>query len=96
MARTALLFDNVEEFKRIIQDSIKTTITELLPSLINEEKREPDYLSIIEAAQLLHLSKQTIYQNIKSIKHYKINGKLLFKKADLINYVETNGYSKNK
>ncbi len=95
MARTALLLENAEELKKIIEDSVRTAIINLLPSITKNNEREPDYLNIVETAKLLKLSKQTVYQNINTIPHYKYNGRLLFKKSELVAYIESNGNTKN-
>ncbi len=45
-------------------------------------------LSVSEAATFLVLSKQAVYRNIGKIPHYKRNGRLYFKRQELIEYVE--------
>lgn len=39
--------------------------------------------TIEEAAKYLRLKKAYLYQNIRSIKHYKVGGRLFFQKEDL-------------
>lgn len=47
-----------------------------------------ELLSISEAAAFLVLSKQAVYRNIARIPHYKRNGRLYFKRQELIEYIE--------
>jgi excisionase family DNA binding protein len=50
--------------------------------------QQPELLSISEAARFLGLSKQAVYRHIGKISHYKRNGRLYFKRQELIEYVE--------
>jgi len=48
------------------------------------------FIGIEEAALILLCSKKTVYKltNQRTIKHYKRHGKLLFRKSELIEYLE--------
>jgi excisionase family DNA binding protein len=50
--------------------------------------QQPELLSISEAARFLGLSKQAVYRHIRKISHYKRNGRLYFKRHELVEYVE--------
>ena len=55
------------------------------------EKSQEDFVTLQEAAQILGLSKGTIYQytHYKTIPYYKPNGrKIYFKIKDLIDFME--------
>lgn len=54
-----------------------------------------DFLSVKEAAEFLNVAPQTIYQNVKRIKHSKRMGKLHFRRSDLVDFIE-NGRPTNK
>ena len=49
---------------------------------------QPELLSITEAARFLGLSKQAVYRHVGKISHYKRNGRLYFKRQELVEYVE--------
>lgn len=62
-----------------------------LESLINSLRRgEVEFINIDEASKFLRLKKATIYQMVfkREIPFYKSTKKLLFKKSDLIEWVE--------
>lgn len=89
--------------KSILGEIIEPIVRETLKGLVekelaNQQPREDaaEIINIISAAKVLHLSKQTIYQNIQTIPHYKINGRLLFKRRELIEYIESNGNPPNR
>lgn len=56
--------------------------------------QENKYIKAQEAAEILHISKQTLYTKIKSIPHVKRFGQLYFIKEDLLDYIE-NGTSQS-
>ncbi|OJV13229.1 MAG: hypothetical protein BGO21_14955 [Dyadobacter sp. 50-39] len=60
--------------------------TDVNPASISPQ--QPELLSITEAARFLGLSKQAVYRHIGKISHYKRNGRLYFKRQELIEYVE--------
>ncbi len=94
MTNKSILFSSYtpEELILLIQDVINSQLEKHLDP--SKRKEQLEYLNIDQAAKFLQLAKQTCYQNINSIPHYKINGKLLFKKSELIKYIESNGNSK--
>lgn len=47
-----------------------------------------DYLNLKDSAKFCHVAEQTMYQNVKRIKHSKRFGKLYFKRSDLVAYLE--------
>ena len=62
-----------------------------IESLINSlQRREVEFINIDEASKFLRLKKATIYQMVfkREIPFYKSTKKLLFKKSDLIEWVE--------
>ena len=52
---------------------------------------EDIFLNIDQAKNVVHLSKQTVYQlcNTRKIPHYKRNKRLYFKKSELIEWIES-------
>ena len=71
--------------KHIEQQLIK------IESLINSmQKNETEYMDIDEASNFLKLKKATLYQMVfkREIPFYKSTKKLLFKKSDLIDWVD--------
>ena len=60
--------------------------TDLNPA--SASPQPPELLSITEAARFLGLSKQAVYRHIRKISHYKRNGRLYFKRQQLVEYVE--------
>jgi excisionase family DNA binding protein len=51
------------------------------------------YMTLKEASQFLRISLSKIYKmtSVKSIPHYKVGGKILFKPQELIDFVERGG-----
>ena len=59
--------------------------------LINSmQRKETEFMDIEDASKFLKLKKATLYQMVfkREIPFYKSTKKLLFKKSDLINWVE--------
>jgi excisionase family DNA binding protein len=50
--------------------------------------QQPELLSISEAARFLGLSTQAVYRHVGKISNYKRNGRLYFKRQELVEYVE--------
>ncbi|TDE13284.1 MULTISPECIES: helix-turn-helix domain-containing protein [Dyadobacter] len=59
--------------------------TDVNPASISPQ--QPELLSITEGARFLGLSKQAVYRHIGKIPHYKRNGRLYFKRQELVEYV---------
>ena len=55
-----------------------------------------EVLSVSEAATFLVLSKQSVYRHIRKIPHYKRNGRLYFKRVELVEYIEGGKFSSPK
>lgn len=84
----------VAEFREHFRDEITSTIESFLEIKKSESRdfqQNHSTLDIVEAAQLLKVSKQTIYQNIKSIPHRKIFGRLVFLRDELLQFIDQNG-----
>ena len=58
--------------------------------LVSINQKDAEYMDIDEASKFLKLKKSTIYQFVfrRQIPFYKNTKKLLFKKSDLIEWVE--------
>ena len=58
--------------------------------LISTQQKDVEYLDINEASQFLKLKKSSIYQMVfkRQIPFYKNTRKLLFKKSELIEWIE--------
>jgi excisionase family DNA binding protein len=76
------------------KDEFKVLLRELLIELLIEEKigvkNENSLINVQEAAALLNLAVATIYEKTskKSIPHYKHGKKIMFKKSELLAWVE--------
>ena len=78
---------------QILAESLKRieeTLAVLIENIPNHSiiGQEPELIGITDAAKFLGLSKQAIYRHIGKIAHYKRNGRLYFKRGELMNYVE--------
>lgn len=53
---------------------------------------EKSFYSLGETSQILNISRSLLYKMVesKTIKHIRIGRKILFSKADLNNFIETN------
>lgn len=54
----------------------------------NVSPQQPELLSVTEAARFLGLSTQAVYRHVGKISNYKRNGRLYFKRQELVEYVE--------
>ena len=70
----------LEEFRAIIKEESPTPTS--LP-----KNNSP--LNIKEAAKILGIAQQTIYQNIERIPHRKMHGKLYFFETELLEYLNS-------
>ena len=72
-----------EELERIITKSVAEAMAGKVP------QSEPDFISIDQAAELVNLSKHTIYSmvNKREIPYYKRGKRLYFKKPELQNWI---------
>lgn len=76
------------------KDEFKALLKELLIELLIEKKigvkNEDSLINVQEAAALLNLAVPTIYEKTsqKSIPHYKHGKKIMFKKSELLAWVE--------
>jgi len=68
-----------------MEKEITHTLKQIVKLLQNIQQQESNYLSFNQAKEFLQMSSSSLYKltSAKEIKHYKPNGKLLFKKADL-------------
>lgn len=71
-----------------IEEMLEVMIEDLELNRRSQAGMKLELLSVSEAADFLVLSKQAIYRNIGRIPHYKRNGRLYFKRQELIEYVE--------
>jgi predicted DNA-binding transcriptional regulator AlpA len=55
-----------------------------------------EFLNVKQASAFLGIAPQTIYQNIRNIPHFKRFGKLFFKRAELVEYLETSTRKQQK
>lgn len=80
-------------FKFQNMEKIFMALKELNMKLDNICTQTKEYLSLKEAAEFLKISKSTLYKHTSAgeIPFYRPNGKIIvFKKADLINWLERN------
>lgn len=83
-----LLFQlNTDEFRALIKEVIKETLKE--ERLASESNTS--LLNIQEAAALLNLAVATLYEKTSErlIPHYKHGKKIMFKKSELLAWVES-------
>lgn len=76
------LADLLNEFRAIVKDEVSTITTSPQPTT---GKR---YLNAKEAAALLGIKLQTLYQNIDKLPKIRKHGKLHFVESELIAYME--------
>lgn len=76
--------------KPIINQAVEEAIAKALSgsSLVSPPPPADDFLSVKEAAEFLNVAPQTIYQNVKRIRHSKRMGKLHFRRSDLVDFIE--------
>ncbi|MDR6194906.1 helix-turn-helix domain-containing protein [Siphonobacter sp. SORGH_AS_0500] len=80
-----------QRLDRIEELLVKLTVKSEQPAPLPQQNK---YIKAQEAAEILHISKQTLYTKIKSIPHVKRFGQLYFIKEDLLEYIE-NGLSQS-
>lgn len=86
--QTLLTLHNSSALEEVVEKKFK--------ELNFDTKTNNDTLDIDGAVKLLKIGKQTIYQNIKSIPHRKIFGRLVFLKDELLNFIDNNGKVKSR
>jgi excisionase family DNA binding protein len=73
---------------------LKEALREVLMEFFAEwvlPANENDFLNVTQAARLLNLAEATVYEktSLKKIRHYKKGKRILFKRSDLIEWMET-------
>jgi excisionase family DNA binding protein len=82
-------------FVQFSRDEFKNLLKEALAEILSEEKiiteNQSTLINIQEAAALLNLAVNTIYEKTseKLIPHYKHGKKIMFKKSELLAWVES-------
>jgi len=77
------------------RSELKSLLKEILREISTEERREAEnnttLINIQEAAALLNLAVTTLYEKTseKTIPHYKHGKKIMFKKSELLAWVES-------
>lgn len=73
-----------------MQKQIEQQLNKIESILSSIQTKETEFMNIDEASSFLKLKKTTIYQMVfkREIPFYKSTKKLLFKKSDLIEWVE--------
>ncbi len=80
---------SLTDLEPVFKDWVKTALSEMKPAnTSNSDTEQP--LTILEAAQFLHLSKQTIYGLVSKgqIPHMKRGKILYFSKVELLEYLK--------
>ncbi len=74
-----------EDLERAMENALKKVLEGKV-----HKSNEVDLLNIDQAAEVIHLKKQTVYQlcNTKKIPHYKRNKRLYFKKSELLEWID--------
>lgn len=77
---------NREELKRLIKEALR----EILAENKTEKENNTTLINVQEAAALLNLAVATLYEKTseKLIPHYKHGKKIMFKKSELLAWVE--------
>ena len=80
--------ENSNPFLRLENQLAK--IERKLDALNTAKPRTPEFLSIEEASDMIKLGKQAIYERVmkNKIKYYKSGRRLLFKREDLVAFIE--------
>ena len=76
-----------EQLKSLIRTEFREVLKDQQPS---EQQSDPDErkpLNVEEAAKILGVSKQTVYQNIDKLPKRKRFGRLYFFKSELLDYL---------
>lgn len=82
-------------FFQFSRSELKLVLKEVMEEIISEDKmgrgNDSTLINIQEAAALLNLAVTTLYEKTsgKSIPHYKHGKKIMFKKSELLAWVES-------
>jgi len=89
MERT-LNFNDLPQAMAEVLDRLEE-IQKKVDLLSTSSNHEPELMGADDAAEFLHIAKPTLYNKInnRSIPHFKFGGKLLFRKSDLMEFLET-------
>jgi excisionase family DNA binding protein len=91
----ALLDQN--DILELSKQGAKLAIKEMLEHLKNNKENKDEILNADQAAKLLKIAKQTLYSKTsrQEIPFMKRGKKLIFKKSDLLEYLEKGRYLTN-
>ncbi len=91
MTMEILTKDDLKALRSEIIQEVKETIRQELGLLANVGADDDEYLTTKEAARFLLVSERQMrnYKASKVVPYSKIGGRLLFRKADLLAFVET-------
>lgn len=87
-------FAPLEEFLRsLVSDAVSTALEQhqkLLPPASPKEKELEQIMNLQQACEFLHLAKPTLYTltSRQKIPHFKKGKKVLFRKSELITWLE--------
>ena len=75
---------SIDDFKNIVSESISTELQKLRPQ--EPQKQDDQLIKLNEVAEMLHVSKVTIFAWKKAgkIPFYRISNKVYFKKNEVI------------
>lgn len=102
MTMEILTKDDLKKLRAEIVQEVKEVIRYELGNLSNSGSDSDEYLTTKEAARFLLISERQMrnYKASKVVPYSKIGGRLLFRKADLLAFVETHKiasrYEKNQ
>jgi excisionase family DNA binding protein len=86
-----LIHITVDEFKTLVRETVSEIISETLKNTLNNSEVSPkEFMNVKEASEFLNLAVNTLYEKTsnRTIPHFKSGAKLLFKRSELIKWLE--------
>lgn len=84
-----LIHITIDEFKQIVKESLTETIQENISNR-DTSSGHPEFMNVTQASEFLGLAVNTLYEKTckRTIPHLKRGNRLMFKRSELIKWLE--------
>jgi excisionase family DNA binding protein len=85
-----ILINSKEDFDKYFEEIIEIKVKNAVAEIFNNNiLNNSEFINIKEAEKLLHVQRTTIYNYVKNnyFATYKVGGKKMFKKAEILSYM---------
>lgn len=84
-----IVINSKEDFYQYFEEIIEIKVKNAVAEIFNNIPTNTEFINIKEAEELLHVQRTTIYNYVKNnyFSAYKVGGKKMFKKAEILSYM---------